>query len=110
MGKTLAEKILSLKSGTDAQTGDIVIARVDLVFVQDTTGPLTVRQFLDSGIKTPAQPDKTILFMDHAAPSPQSALSNDRLRKRAESNCPMWVKASVTKSWLNVTLNRGMSL
>src|SRR5664280_1996818 len=79
MGKTLAEKILSLKSGTDARTGDIVIAKVDLVFVQDTTGPSTVRQFLDSGIKNPAQPDKTILFMDHAAPSPQSALSNDHM-------------------------------
>jgi 3-isopropylmalate/(R)-2-methylmalate dehydratase large subunit len=79
MGKTLAEKILSLKSGTDAHTGDIVISKVDLVFVQDTTGPLTVRQFLDSGIEDPAQPDKTILFMDHAAPSPQSALSNDHM-------------------------------
>jgi 3-isopropylmalate/(R)-2-methylmalate dehydratase large subunit len=86
MGKTLAEKILSLKAGTDARTGDIVISKVDLVFVQDTTGPLTVRQFLDSGIKDPAQPDKTILFMDHAAPSPQSALSNDHmfLRQFAE--------------------------
>lgn len=79
MGKTLAEKILSQKSGTDARTGDIVISQVDLVFVQDTTGPLTVRQFLQSGIKDPAHPDKTILFMDHAAPSPQSALSNDHM-------------------------------
>jgi 3-isopropylmalate/(R)-2-methylmalate dehydratase large subunit len=79
MGKTLAEKILSQKSGTDARTGDIVISKVDLVFVQDTTGPLTVRQFLQSGIKKPAQPEKTILFMDHAAPSPQSALSNDHM-------------------------------
>ena len=86
MGKTLAEKILSQKSGNNARTGDIVIAKVDLVFVQDTTGPLTVRQFLDSGIKKPAQPDKTILFIDHAAPSPQSALSNDHmfLRQFAE--------------------------
>jgi 3-isopropylmalate/(R)-2-methylmalate dehydratase large subunit len=86
MGRTLSEKILSLKSATVACAGDIVIAKVDLVFVQDTTGPLTVRQFLDSGIKDPAQPDKTILFMDHAAPSPQSALSNDHmfLRQFAE--------------------------
>ena len=44
MGKTLSEKILSEKSGTDARTGDIVIAPVDLAFVQDTTGPLTIRQ------------------------------------------------------------------
>jgi 3-isopropylmalate/(R)-2-methylmalate dehydratase large subunit len=79
MGKNIAEKILSQKSGSDSRTGDIVISKVDLVFVQDTTGPLTVRQFLESGIKNPAQPDKTILFMDHAAPSPQSALSNDHL-------------------------------
>ncbi len=86
MGKTLAEKILSQKSGTNARTGDIVIAKVDLVFVQDTTGPLTLRQFLDSGIKKVANPQKTILFIDHAAPSPQSALSNDHmfLRQFAE--------------------------
>ncbi len=79
MGKTLAEKILSRSSGSDAKTGDIVISKVNLVFVQDTTGPLTIRQFLDCGIKDPAQPDKTILFLDHAAPSPQSALSNDHV-------------------------------
>jgi 3-isopropylmalate/(R)-2-methylmalate dehydratase large subunit len=79
MGKTIAEKILSEKSGTPARAGDIVIAKVDLVFVQDTTGPLTIRQFLESGVKKPAQPDKTVLFIDHAAPSPQSALSNDQI-------------------------------
>jgi 3-isopropylmalate/(R)-2-methylmalate dehydratase large subunit len=86
MSKNLAEKILSQKSGSDARAGDIVIASVDLVFVQDTTGPLTVRQFLDSGIEKPAHPDRTILFIDHAAPSPQSALSNDHmfLRQFAE--------------------------
>jgi 3-isopropylmalate/(R)-2-methylmalate dehydratase large subunit len=79
MGKTLAEKILSQKSGTDARAGDIVIAKVDLAFVQDTTGPLTIRQFLESGIKTVLHPSKTVLFFDHAAPSPASALSNDHL-------------------------------
>jgi 3-isopropylmalate/(R)-2-methylmalate dehydratase large subunit len=79
VGKTLAEKILSKKSGVNAGAGDIVISKVDLVFVQDTTGPLTVRQFLESGIKDPANREKTILFMDHAAPSPQSALSNDHI-------------------------------
>jgi len=88
MGKTLAEKILSRKSGADARAGDIVIAEVDLAFVQDTTGPLTVRQFLDSGIKKVANPQRTILFIDHAAPSPSSALSNDHmfLRKFAQEN------------------------
>jgi 3-isopropylmalate/(R)-2-methylmalate dehydratase large subunit len=79
VGKTLAEKILSQKSGANARAGDIVISKVDLVFVQDTTGPLTVRQFIESGIKDPADPGKTIVFLDHAAPSPQSALSNDHI-------------------------------
>ena len=88
MGKTLAEKILSRKSGADARAGDIVIAQVDLAFVQDTTGPLTVRQFRDSGIKSLANPQRTIVFIDHAAPSPGSALSNDHifLRQFAESS------------------------
>jgi 3-isopropylmalate/(R)-2-methylmalate dehydratase large subunit len=88
MGKTLAEKILSQKSGSDACAGDIVIARVDLAFVQDTTGPLTVRQFMDSGIQKLANPQKTIVFIDHAAPSPSSALSNDHLflRKFAQTS------------------------
>ncbi len=77
MKQTLAEKILSAKSGGEARAGDIVIAPVDLAFVQDTTGPLTVRQFQASGFSHLANPPRTVLFMDHAAPSPSSNLSND---------------------------------
>ncbi len=86
MGKTLAEKILGLKSNTEAKAGDVVIADVDLAFVQDTTGPLTVRQFKESGFKALAKPQQTIIFLDHAAPSPAQQLSNDHilLRRFAE--------------------------
>jgi 3-isopropylmalate/(R)-2-methylmalate dehydratase large subunit len=90
MGKTLAEKILSEKSGTDAKAGDIVIAKVDLAFVQDTTGPLTVRQFRSSGIGKLANAKRTVLFIDHAAPSPNANLSNDHILLRdfaRESGC-----------------------
>jgi len=79
MGKTLAEKILSARSGNNARAGDIVIAQVDLVFVQDTTGPLTVRQFQKSGLKKLAKPERTAVFIDHAVPSPTHTLSNDHL-------------------------------
>jgi len=82
MGKTLAEKILSEKSGSEAKAGSIVIAQVDLVFVQDTTGPLTVRQFQTSGFKHLAKPGESVLFFDHAAPSPNSALSADHMTLR----------------------------
>ncbi len=79
MGKTLAEKILSARSGNNARAGDIVIAQVDLVFVQDTTGPLTVRQFQKSGLKKLAKPERTAVFIDHAVPSPTHTLSHDHL-------------------------------
>jgi 3-isopropylmalate/(R)-2-methylmalate dehydratase large subunit len=87
VGKTLAEKILTTKSAGDACAGDIVISRVDLVFVQDTTGPLTVRQFQAGKFKKLANPQKTALFFDHAAPSPNRQLSNDHklLRQFADS-------------------------
>jgi 3-isopropylmalate/(R)-2-methylmalate dehydratase large subunit len=84
VGKTLAEKILGQESGS------IAIVRVDLVFAQDTTGPLTVRQFQACGSKRLANPKKTALFIDHAAPSPDISISNDHtlLRQFArESGC-----------------------
>ncbi|MEA3253888.1 MAG: 3-isopropylmalate dehydratase large subunit [Chloroflexota bacterium] len=82
MGKTLAEKILADKSKTALQAGDIVVAGVDLAFVQDTTGPLTVRQFRESGFQGLAQPQRSLIFLDHAAPSPGRQLSNDHMLLR----------------------------
>ncbi|OGO61623.1 MAG: 3-isopropylmalate dehydratase large subunit [Chloroflexi bacterium RBG_19FT_COMBO_48_23] len=86
MGKTLSEKVLSEKSGTDARAGDIVIARVDLAFVQDTTGPLTIRQFKEIKHGSLANPKRTAIFLDHAIPSPNRELSNDHkfLRRFAD--------------------------
>jgi len=86
VGKTLAEKILSLKSGGDARAGDIVIAQVDLAFAQDTTGPLTIRQFQAGKFERLANPSKTVLFFDHASPSPNRELANDHqfMRRFAE--------------------------
>ena len=82
MGKTLSEKILSHKSGLDARAGDIVVAQVDLAFVQDTTGPLTIREFEAGGFHQLADKERTILFLDHAAPSPGRQLSSDHILLR----------------------------
>ena len=93
MGKTLAEKILSQKSGADVKAGDIAVVPVDLAFLQDTTGPLTVRQFQASGLKKVADSKKVALFLDHAAPSPRSELSNDHMLLRsfaAEQGCMLF--------------------
>ncbi|MBA7494598.1 Homoaconitase large subunit [subsurface metagenome] len=79
MGKTLAEKILAAKSKPDARAGDIIIAKVDLVFVQDSSGPLTIRQFKELGFHITAEPRNSVVFLDHAAPSPVRQLSNDHI-------------------------------
>jgi 3-isopropylmalate/(R)-2-methylmalate dehydratase large subunit len=93
MGKTLSEKILSNKAGVDARAGDIVIAPVDLAFVQDTTGPLTIRQFKESKQNGLANPQQSVIFIDHAAPSPNRHLSNDHMFLRQfakETGCTIF--------------------
>ncbi|MFC2005583.1 3-isopropylmalate dehydratase large subunit [Chloroflexota bacterium] len=82
-GKTLAEKILSAKSGADTYAGNIVITQVDLVFMHDGTGPLTIRQLAETSLSTIHNPEKTILFIDHCAPSPAKELSNDHILLRS---------------------------
>lgn len=76
MGKTIVEKILSEHSGTDAYAGDIVVAEIDAALVQDGTGPLAVQQLQKLGMEKAAKPERTVLFIDHAAPSPRKELSN----------------------------------
>jgi 3-isopropylmalate/(R)-2-methylmalate dehydratase large subunit len=82
MGKTLAEKILSENSGSDVHAGDIIIARVDLAFLQDGTGPLALRQLEESNIGQVTNPERVVLFLDHAAPSPSRELANDHITLR----------------------------
>jgi 3-isopropylmalate/(R)-2-methylmalate dehydratase large subunit len=82
VGKTIAEIILSTKSGGDAHAGDIVVAQIDLGFVQDTTGPLTVRQFWAGGFKKLANSLRAAVFLDHAAPSQSREMSNDHILLR----------------------------
>lgn len=76
MGLTLAEKIISEHVGRDVHAGELVIANVDVATVQDGTGPLTVQEFKKLGIPKLKNPERCILFIDHAAPSPRKELSN----------------------------------
>ena len=79
MGQTIAEKIISAHVGKDVKAGELVIARVDVAAVQDGTGPLTVQEFKKLGKDKLANPERTILFIDHAAPSPRKELSNSHM-------------------------------
>ena len=76
MGQTLAEKIISEHSGKKVKAGELVISKVDVCAVQDGTGPLTVQEFKKLGKDKLFNPERTILFIDHASPSPKKELSN----------------------------------
>ncbi len=79
MGMTLVEKIISEHAGKDVHAGELVISRVDVAAVQDGTGPLTVQEFKKLGLPSLKNPERSILFIDHAAPSPRKELSNTHM-------------------------------
>ena len=79
MGQTLVEKIISEHAGKNVHAGELVISKVDVSAVQDGTGPLTVQEFKKLGVPKLKNPERSILFIDHAAPSPRKELSNSHM-------------------------------
>ena len=79
MGLTLVEKIISEHAGNTVHAGELVISKVDVTAVQDGTGPLTVQEFKKLGKEKLFNPERTILFIDHASPSPRKELSNTHM-------------------------------
>lgn len=79
MGLTLVEKILSEHAGKEVHADELIISKVDVCAVQDGTGPLTVQEFKKLGKEKLNNPERTILFIDHASPSPRKELSNTHL-------------------------------
>jgi len=82
MGKTLAEKILGEHAGREVTAGELVIVNVNVCLTQDGTGPLAVRQLQKLNMVQAANPETTVLFLDHASPSPRKELSNDHMLLR----------------------------
>ena len=74
--KTIAEKILSAKSGMDAYAGDIVVARIDRAFSHDANRPLPFQVLRDMGGKALFDPGRYYLFLDHSAPCPTEGIAN----------------------------------
>ncbi len=82
MGLTLAEKILSAHAGHEVRAGQLAVVDVDVCLTQDGTGPLAVRQLEKLGMVKAANPGRTVLFIDHSAPSARKELSNDHMLLR----------------------------
>ncbi len=82
MGQTLAEKILSEHADHPVSAGELALVTVDACLTQDGTGPLAVRQLQSLDMVKAANPDRTVLFIDHSAPSSRRELSNDHMLLR----------------------------
>jgi len=77
MGKTMTERILGKHAGHDVTPGEFDIICLDFAYMQDGTGPLTVRQLEAMGVEKLSAPERCAAFLDHASPSPRLELSND---------------------------------
>lgn len=67
MGKTIAEKILSEKSKSDARANNFVIVDVSMTFAHTVTEAIAIEQFKAAGFKRLAHPERCAFF-NHGAP------------------------------------------
>jgi 3-isopropylmalate/(R)-2-methylmalate dehydratase large subunit len=82
-GKTIAEKIFSAHSDTDARAGDIVVADIDFAMSQDGTSALAIDAIASMGAETVFDPERVVMVMDHSCPSPLEGVSAIHAKMRA---------------------------
>lgn len=75
MGKTMSEKILERASGQNVSVGDVVVANIDYIMANDGTAPLAIKFFQEMGGRKVWNPEKVVLFIDHATPSYNEEIS-----------------------------------
>jgi len=80
VSKTIAEKVLSSKSGKDARAGEIVEAEVDYVMVNDITGPAAFDEF--DNLCSPILANKVVLIPDHYVPNKDIASAKQAKKMR----------------------------
>jgi 3-isopropylmalate/(R)-2-methylmalate dehydratase large subunit len=80
-GKTISEKILSAKSGTDARAGDVVVCGVDLVIGTDASTPMTIGYFEKMGGERLFDASRVVFARHYSPPStPKTAAFHDQVR------------------------------
>jgi len=80
MGKTLAEKILSKKSGKSLKAGDFALCKVDFAFGQDGTSNLIIEKIEELKIKKIKIP--FCMVIDHSAPASNEKIASVHKRMR----------------------------
>ncbi|MEK6727357.1 MAG: 3-isopropylmalate dehydratase large subunit [Candidatus Omnitrophota bacterium] len=80
MGKTIAEKILSVHAGRNLSAGDFAICKVDFTFGQDGTSSIIIDRIKE--LKPTALGTKFCMVIDHSAPSPNEGVSRVHKKMR----------------------------
>lgn len=80
--KTIAEKVLSQKSGTDSLAGDVVICDIDHLVATDGSMPMTIDYFERMGGTAIANAASTSVSLDHYSPPPNrtTATLHEKIR------------------------------
>ncbi len=69
MKMTATQKILASHSGKEyVKSGDLILAKVDLILANDITAPVAIREFEKTN-KPLFNPDKLVLVLDHFVPN-----------------------------------------
>lgn len=84
-GMTVSEKLLSRSAGRALRAGDIGICVADLAMGTDGSIPMAIDYFTAMGGKRVHAPERLLFALDHyaPAPSPQSAMLQNRVRRFA---------------------------
>jgi 3-isopropylmalate/(R)-2-methylmalate dehydratase large subunit len=80
MGKTTAEKILSMHAHRDLRAGDFAVCKVDFTFGQDGTSSIIIDRVREMGLKR--LKTDFCMVIDHSAPSPSEGVSRVHKKMR----------------------------
>jgi 3-isopropylmalate/(R)-2-methylmalate dehydratase large subunit len=76
MGMTLAEIIISGKTGREPAPGEIVVLPIDAAMAHDGTAPLMIKSFEEMGAKSVWDKRKAAFVIDHISPSSNEGTSS----------------------------------
>jgi 3-isopropylmalate/(R)-2-methylmalate dehydratase large subunit len=76
MGKTITEKIIGEHMGREVSAGDFVVVNLDLIYMPDSSAPLTIDLLNKFDMVRAAYPKSTAFMLDHCVPAPRMEMAN----------------------------------
>ena len=88
MGYTIAEKILTEKSGVEAKAGHLVVADIDVIMGHDSLGPMALEALSEMGELDIPHPERICFMTDHLVPTP--ARNYAKMQKQMRDFAKEW--------------------